>query len=954
MICSQQTRCGRAAQQRSVRKCMHIKLGSADADPELGFNPAAESSPMPWGASSIHSDRSSIISQTNQKRRRRSMLSNPDSPIVPQDDLSRILSAADKSHRRRSSDSNLRRIHSSLSATSVASPIANNVPLSPRMDLNRASFETPNPSSPILPSADNFRFPLQAPRMGSFRNSMSLEAWEEGDSFEDSAAPKQTSASRFAQATLSARPAVPAVPALRSPTPDGELRSQAGIVGLGEGWAGGPQRDSKGKKVKASKLAAGDPLALWNQEAEPGPSHSGLKSTSVRSFWGRSMQNLGLSRPTHETHMEAWGEDALAGQATVGDKARRLLARLNSQSRPGRASKEIKENRRRSLAVFNFSPITPVPVQAPSASNRIPQSPSTPSLVSLSRHSSRISRRAASPFSSCTDLPIPQRRSSLTLTESSHPFLRPSPRPDNLPGGLPPPWRARVQTPSQPPTVVEAEEGPSSSSSQAASSVLRTNLSTKQDRGSKHRRSMTFGVADIASEIERQDATDIESPLDPSHMYMPMDRGGAAHLVAEERLVPQRRRSVLNRLKNRVSASSVSSGASAIEVITPRSVSQASDRPDPIPKPRMTSSSSWRQLSLFNHSSSAESPKLGATIQVDSPRKPSKSRALLFMDNLRSPSTPSKLRLSSWKKRDSTKATTPKSVDSPVAEYGVQDVPFSSTSTSDVTPPDSVESFSGTPGERLHALRRLSRLSERDGEGETDDGSRRTSKSKSPYALDVDLGGKGLNLAAMLASCDDLSARLDADVAFQRAFHTRSASTSAVQVNQPTEGSHSRNHSAPVDLVGICAAADSADSLSAVADTRLNFPLPPKDSPPSPDTDHLEELSTPHYRNASLYQQEPVSVPKRDRKLSANSTDRLRSSVYRRQSGDLLSMSHRTSDAGSVVSLRSSEASDLEYGESFSSTCFLANFVKPNLSKRISSQPPDRLGTRPHNASHSS
>ena len=83
----------------------------------------------------------------------------------------------------------------------------------------------------------------------------------------------------------------------RTPTlADVNLRSTPGVQGIGEGWAGGPQRQYRSSWWKRRKPQddTEDPLSLWSS---PRVGDRPEVVSPAKSFWNRSLQRLGGSMP---------------------------------------------------------------------------------------------------------------------------------------------------------------------------------------------------------------------------------------------------------------------------------------------------------------------------------------------------------------------------------------------------------------------------------------------------------------------------------------------------------------------------------------------------------------------------------------------------------------------------------------------------------------------------------
>lgn len=99
---------------------------------------------------------------------------------------------------------------------------------------------------------------------------------------------------------------------------DATLRSAPGVVGIGEGWAGGPQRQQRSSwwRRRQATDEENDPLSLWS--SENGKEKSGSMSP-LRSLWNRSVQKFGGSMP----HLPIDGSPKKRSSASDGERASR-------------------------------------------------------------------------------------------------------------------------------------------------------------------------------------------------------------------------------------------------------------------------------------------------------------------------------------------------------------------------------------------------------------------------------------------------------------------------------------------------------------------------------------------------------------------------------------------------------------------------------------------------------
>ncbi|WWC99550.1 hypothetical protein V866_006454 [Kwoniella sp. B9012] len=134
---------------------------------------------------------------------------------------------------------------------------------------------------------------------------------------------------------------------------DEAIRSVPGVVGLGEGWAGGPQRREKKKWFQRGKTVEEDPLSLWKGNEQ--------KTTSpIKGIWSRSKRNLfGQSSPALLSEKQPESQTQPPRNSTVIGKLFSLSRSNLVSPDPSQHANPIKSKSKRfSLGIFSSSEIT--------------------------------------------------------------------------------------------------------------------------------------------------------------------------------------------------------------------------------------------------------------------------------------------------------------------------------------------------------------------------------------------------------------------------------------------------------------------------------------------------------------------------------------------------------------------------------------------------------------------
>ncbi|WVQ97162.1 hypothetical protein IAU59_004272 [Kwoniella sp. CBS 9459] len=287
---------------------------------------------------------------------------------------------------------------------------------------------------------------------------------------------------------------------------DEALRSAPGVIGLGEGWAGGPQPRDKRNWFKRRQTAHSeeDPLALWSQQNDTSINES--NTSQLKNMWNRSKRNLfGASSPALHDHQDRTRRSYEAEERPAS-RLRGLFSLSRSNltsptpeptSLPRRQSSPIKTRSKRfSLGIFSSSEVALSGHQH----NRhiIPPSPSM-SVLPLAedidkplrqrQYSNAALARSEGDLASLSEA-IPQRSSSLKRRQGPQPPWRPN---SLLIAGRP-----------QTPFIAEVDEGirtsGSSTSIDTPQSHETTGTSNSRRNGYTLTRTATFGLDDIASE----------------------------------------------------------------------------------------------------------------------------------------------------------------------------------------------------------------------------------------------------------------------------------------------------------------------------------------------------------------------------------------------------------------------------------------------------------------------
>ncbi|OCF41400.1 hypothetical protein I317_04791 [Kwoniella heveanensis CBS 569] len=330
---------------------------------------------------------------------------------------------------------------------------------------------------------------------------------------------------------------------------DETLRSAPGVIGLGEGWAGGPQPRSKKnwfKRRPTPTTSDEDPLSLWTQSNEHATHEA--SASQLRNMWNRSKRNfIGASSPALHDQQDRAGMLS-EGEERPASRLRGLfsLSRSNivsptpdSGALPRPQSSPIKTRSKRfSLGIFSSSEVALLGPQQ--ARHIIPPSPSM-SVLPLAeeikphrqrQYSNAALARSEGDLSSLSES-IPRRTSSLKRRQ-----------------GPQPPWRPNsllVTGRPQTPFIAEVDEAirtsGSSTSVDTPQSHETSGTSSSKRRGHALTRTATFGLDDIASEqmIDQEHNLDQQqrdhSPVSPrmtSWVHLPSKSVSFGHQVEDQ------------------------------------------------------------------------------------------------------------------------------------------------------------------------------------------------------------------------------------------------------------------------------------------------------------------------------------------------------------------------------------------------------------------------------------
>jgi hypothetical protein len=196
---------------------------------------------------------------------------------------------------------------------------------------------------------------------------------------------------------------------------DANLRSMPGVVGIGEGWAGGPQGQDKKRRLwfrrKSSKKPADDPLALWSiQESDPmaSPNGKGAKRGGIKDAWNRSIGKFGSTPAllSGDQVNTGSGNKSGGGIKTFFSRSRVDLIDENNTKRPVDSQAQAKKERRRTATFFGSSK-SQVELSTPRARPMstvlapTPQSPSPPFTFTRSPYEHTVRHQ------SCCHTPCP-------------------------------------------------------------------------------------------------------------------------------------------------------------------------------------------------------------------------------------------------------------------------------------------------------------------------------------------------------------------------------------------------------------------------------------------------------------------------------------------------------------------------------------------------------------------
>lgn len=256
---------------------------------------------------------------------------------------------------------------------------------------------------------------------------------------------------------------------------DHNLRSTPGVLGLGEGWAGGPQNHDKKKNwFKRKSKADGDvddPLALWNG---PKTAEAGEKKGLLKDVWNRSRGKFASTSALVDSRSKSASNATSAkvnGSGGGGGGSRVNLKGLFSRSRVDLVSpedhfapvKSADKSKRRTVAFFglNKSSLALSPVSASESPTTSKTPPRTSRILPLSPKFTRSPTSPAKryPSSPASTMPYPNPQTYAQTNPTDQYRWRPDLRVETFheptlrklssmphsappgPGGPRPPWR---------------------------------------------------------------------------------------------------------------------------------------------------------------------------------------------------------------------------------------------------------------------------------------------------------------------------------------------------------------------------------------------------------------------------------------------------------------------------------------------------------------------------------
>lgn len=276
---------------------------------------------------------------------------------------------------------------------------------------------------------------------------------------------------------------------------DAGLRSQPGVIGLGEGWAGGPQRREKKtnnrrwfkrRKVRdVEHVRSDDPLALWDIEEDQ------EVRSPLKNIWNRSKSFFASSSALPEVRK---GNGNGNGNGNVG-KGKGLFSRSRLNLFPPGAAEGREKVKRSNPLTALFSRSTS---RLPAASKSTGQLLSTPASSSFPQQNTRaVPSYASGNWARSESQLVPSNRSSLPSPSTSSPV------------GLLPAWRSQSKFANPgstvlTPTIPEADEHQDSVSSTSLVTPITPSSFVLRREETGFPRTSTFGAGDRASQMEVQ------------------------------------------------------------------------------------------------------------------------------------------------------------------------------------------------------------------------------------------------------------------------------------------------------------------------------------------------------------------------------------------------------------------------------------------------------------------
>nr|XP_018267071.1 uncharacterized protein I303_01054 [Kwoniella dejecticola CBS 10117]OBR89229.1 hypothetical protein I303_01054 [Kwoniella dejecticola CBS 10117] len=349
---------------------------------------------------------------------------------------------------------------------------------------------------------------------------------------------------------------------------DENIRSVPGVVGLGEGWAGGPQLKSKKKWFSRRTTIQEDPLALWNQDKATSPNISPLKG-----LWSKSKRNLfGQSSPALlDNQGESGPPRSLSRMGKLFSLSRSNLTSPDSSPSRSKTLSSPMRNMSKGFGIPAFSSSEVTLHESPRRA-AIPSSPSMPALTIIETHTPKPEIRRRRQYSHST---LARSEGDLTAVAQAVPEASSSEKRSSLR----PPWRpASMVLTGRTSMIMEPDReitriSRSSTSIETPNTCDSSGSSNSQSKGHALTRTATFGLDDIATEQRIDEEIDLADGESVSGwVQVGLRRGSAASVLDPDKNKPlprvpsphrrpsmkQRKQSWIKKVKNALTPSSSS------------------------------------------------------------------------------------------------------------------------------------------------------------------------------------------------------------------------------------------------------------------------------------------------------------------------------------------------------------------------------------------------------------